>query len=288
LHHEHASLALAQRCSGVEAPAPLFTSLLNYRHSDARRRSRTAGSKTPATVPRDAMGGIRRIHGEERTNYPLTMSVDDLGEGFRLKAQVVGQWLDPARVCAMMHRALEGLAEALERSPDRSLAGVDVLPAGERRQLVDEWSRTSAPRPLDSLVHELFEARAEHMPDAVAVEHEGERLTYAELNSRANRLAHYLIERGVGPDVRVGLVASRSPLLVEAELAILKAGGAYVPLDPEHPIERIRDMLEDSSPVVVLTRSSSAADLADTAPTVMSLDAESTSWVGHPETNPVV
>src|SRR5687768_5398137 len=107
LRHEHASLALAQRASGVAAPAPLFTSLLNYRYNGARGPSQGAGQPG---------NGVRGIRGEERTNYPVVLSVDDLGEGFSLGAQVAAP-ADAKRVCRMMHTAMERLVEALETSP---------------------------------------------------------------------------------------------------------------------------------------------------------------------------
>ncbi|HEU4884413.1 MAG TPA: amino acid adenylation domain-containing protein, partial [Longimicrobium sp.] len=275
LRHEHASLALAQRCSGVEAPAPLFTSLLNYRH---------AGGKTGSHAP--AAGGMAILHAEERSNYPLGLSVDDLGDGFRLKGQVTHASLDPARICALVHRALEGLVEALETAPSRAVGTIDVLPAEERARVLEEWNRTGAAYASDACIHPLFEARVERTPDATAVVFEGRHLTYAQLNARANRLAHHLRALGVGPDARVALVLTRSPELVQAELAVLKAGGAYVPLDPEHPVERLREMLEDSAPAVLLTTGALAERFAGLSVPVLAVDAKAPAWASLPETNP--
>ncbi|HEV2734483.1 MAG TPA: AMP-binding protein, partial [Longimicrobiaceae bacterium] len=217
LRHEHASLALAQRCSRVEAPAPLFTALLNYRHGRGGARAHT-----PEADP--AWEGRQRVGGEDRTNYPVVPSVDDRGEGFGLKAQVPAS-VGPERVCAMVHRALEGLVEALGVAPDRA-GRVEVLPDAARGLVVEEWNRAEAASPSRSCVHELFEAQVERTPEAVAVVCQGQALTYAELNRRANRLAHCLIERGVGPDVRVGLCLERSLDMVVGLVAVLKAGGA--------------------------------------------------------------
>jgi len=280
LRHEHASLALAQRCSGVEAPAPLFTSLLNYRHGGGRTRP-----ETPAGAPR-AVGGMRVLRGEERTNYPLALSVNDLGEGFRLKAQVMGESLDPARVCDFMHRALEGLVGALEAAPGRPLASIDVLPAGERARVVVEWNRTDVAVPADACVHELFEARAARTPGATAVVFGDGQLTYGELNARANRLAHHLRSLGVGPDVRVGICVERSPEMMVGLLAILKAGGAYVPLDPGYPPERLAYMLADGAPAAVLTQSHLRGRIGDTAVPVLELDAAAPAWQDEAATNP--
>ncbi|HET7463473.1 MAG TPA: amino acid adenylation domain-containing protein, partial [Longimicrobium sp.] len=240
LRHEHASLALAQRCSAVDPSAPLFTSLLSYRHS-----GRKARPDAPAATPGAAPGGMRAIHGKERTNYPVDLLVDDLGAGgFRLTAQVAGA-VEAERVCALMHRALEGLAEALERAPRQPLRTLPVLPASEWRRVVEEWNRTEAAYPAESCIHELFEAQVRRTPGATALVSADARLTYAELNGRANRLAHHLRALGVGPEARVGICVERSPEMVVGLLGVFKAGGAYLPLDPDYPPERLGYMLAD-------------------------------------------
>ena len=134
LRHEHASLALAQRCSGVAASTPLFTALLNYRHIAAEETREAAGAAAREET-RDAWAGIELLMGEERTNYPLVLSVNDLGEGFSLTAQARSP-IDPARICAYMRTALERLVEALERAPQTPLRSLDVLPAEERRTVL--------------------------------------------------------------------------------------------------------------------------------------------------------
>ena len=282
MRHEHAPLALAQRCSGVAAPAPLFSALLNYRHSadGARRRPRTA-----------LAAGIGALGGEERTNYPVTLSVDDLGDGFALTAQVAAP-ADAAQVCAMMRRALESLAEALEREPEREVGRLDVLPAAERHRLVVEWNATDASYPQDACVHELFAAQAARDPAATAVVYEDRSLSYGELNAEANRLAHHLRALGVGPDVRVAICVERSLEMVVGLLAILKAGGAYVPLDPAYPGERLAFMLADAAPAAVLTHGPAQAALAaaraglERAPPVIDLEADAALWASAPETDP--
>src|SRR5690606_13545945 len=109
--HAHASLALAQACSGVAAPLPLFGSLYNYRHGEGGGRARLAHG-------REAWAGIEALYGSERTNYPLGVAVDDLGGELRLRAQVQASAVEPGRVCALMHTALASLADALERAPE--------------------------------------------------------------------------------------------------------------------------------------------------------------------------
>src|ERR1700722_6429379 len=247
LRHEHAPLALAQRCSGVSAPAPLFTCLLNYRHN------KPMGGDTASHLSdtADLWSGVSSLNSEERTNYPITLSVEDFGQDLGLTAQVL-QPLEPARICGYMHKALEGLVEALEKAPETKIHTVEILPQTERHQLLVEWNATDAAYPKDKCIHELFEEQVARAPDAIALIQDQEQLTYAELNTRANQLAHYLRALGVGPETCVAICVERRPYMVVGLLAILKAGGAYVPLDPNYPAERLEFMLEDSSPVSLL------------------------------------
>ena len=252
LHHEHASLALAQQCSGVPAPAPLFTSLLNYRHSAPRAKGSAEQSR--------AFEGVRSLGGEERTNYPIGLSVEDLGEALGLTAQAVVS-VGAERICAMMQRALEQLVEALETAPSWPVGRLDVLPPTERNQLLIEWNATAAEYPKDKCIHELFEEQVSRDPAATAVIYEDQSLTYGELNARANRLAHHLRNLGVKPDAPVAICVERSLEMVVGLLAILKAGGCYVPLDPEYPAERLAFMLKDANPKIVLTHGVARARL---------------------------
>ncbi len=279
MRHEHASLALVQRCSGVRAPMPLFSALLNYRHSPRE-------AQVPSTEAVGAWEGIEGLHVEERTNYPLTFSIDDLGEGFEFMAQVNGS-IGSKRVCELMCRALESLVTALERTPGRAVNSLEVLPEWERQQVLYEWNAAEVEFPSEKCIHELFEEQVEKIPDAVAVVFEKQSLTYVELNARANRLGHYLRSLGVKPDERVAICVERGLEMVVALLAVLKAGGAYVPLDPAYPVERLRYMLEDSVPVALLTQGGLAKlikDVKDDLP-VIDLAAEDMDWAQQRATN---
>ncbi|WP_147465863.1 condensation domain-containing protein, partial [Pseudomonas syringae] len=229
LEHEHASLALAQRCSGVPGDLPLFNSLLNYRHSDGDSLSPEASV---------AWAGIQLLSAEERTNYPLALSVDDLGEDFVLNAQTVVD-IGAQRVCDYMQAALESLVDALEHAPSSALNTLPILPQDELQKLLVDFNATALDYPLEQTIHELFEAQVERTPQAVAVVHGDIRLNYRELNNRANQLAHHLRDIGVKPDSRVAICVERSEAMVVGLLAILKAGGGYVPLDPVYPEDRI-------------------------------------------------
>src|ERR1039458_9724770 len=246
MRHEHASLALAQRCSAVPPPAPLFSALLNYRHSPS-------AAQAPSEDAVQAWQGIGYLRGEERTNYPFTLSVNDLTEGFSLDAQTPAS-VGPMRVCELMRTALESLLDALETSPERAVNTLEVLPVSERDLVLYGWNDTRTEFPADKCIHQLFEEQVEKSPEATAVVLEEEELSYAELNRRANQLAHYLRELGVKPDDRVAICVERSLEMIVALLAVLKAGGAYVPLDPAYPVERLRFMLQDSEPVALLTQ----------------------------------
>ncbi|HZQ47828.1 MAG TPA: amino acid adenylation domain-containing protein, partial [Verrucomicrobiae bacterium] len=155
---------------------------------------------------------------------------------------------------ARMSQHLQLLLEAIVEDPCRRLSEIDMLSAEEREQMVVQWNRTEREYPGGRSMVELFEAQAEQRPLAVAVVYEDQALTYRELNERANQLAHYLRERGVGPEALVGICMERSLEMVVGLMGILKAGGAYVPLDPQYPEERLAFMLEDARVGVLLTQ----------------------------------
>jgi amino acid adenylation domain-containing protein len=286
LRHEHASLALAQRASAVAPPSPLFSALLNYRHT-----ARAAGpGPDPAAGPDT---GMTYLAADERGNYPLALDVDDQGDGFRLTV-VAGGDVDPEAVAAMVDRALAALADALHHAPDTPIGRLDVLPSAERDRLIAAGDGGTVGYPRRRLLHQLFEAQAARDPHAVAVADHGTALSYGQLNVRANRLAHHLRTRGVGPDRPVAICVERSAEMVVGMLAVLKAGGAYLPLDPSYPTERLTAMLGDSAPVVVLTHERARAALAPALaavtapPPVIDLVADAPGWDGEPETTPLV
>ncbi|MEU6575132.1 amino acid adenylation domain-containing protein [Streptomyces sp. NPDC046805] len=171
-------------------------------------------------------------------------------------------------------RRLEYLLTAAAERPDTPVAALPVLPPEERDLVVSAWNRTESDYPRDRTTASFFEEQVRRDPDATAVEHEDVKLTYGELNARANRLAHHLIALGVVPDQRVGLCLPRSVDMVVCLLAVLKAGGAYLPLDPEHPPRRLVYVVEDAGARVVLTDTAHAAAFAETSAHVLRLDEE--------------
>ncbi|WP_152646131.1 non-ribosomal peptide synthetase, partial [Streptacidiphilus albus] len=240
LAHEHAPLALAQRAGGLPPQTPLFTSLLNFRHTPG-------GGVTPDV----GLPGTEVLHAEERSYYPLTVSVDDTGAGFVVTAHTATP-VDPRQVCALLQNTLAGLVTALESAPQTPLARLDVLDGAERSRIVGEWNDTAHEVPSGTLP-ELFEAQVVRTPDAVAVVLDGVELTYRQLNARANRLARLLVTQGAGPESLVAVLMERSVELVVSLLAVLKAGAAYLPVDPDYPATRIAQVLTEAQPTVLLS-----------------------------------
>jgi non-ribosomal peptide synthetase component F len=140
------------------------------------------------------------------------------------------------------------LAQAAVDHPDVPISQLPMLTEEERRQIVEDWNQTQHEYSNLACLHQLFEAQVRQRPDAVAAAFEEQTLTYHELNVRANQLAHYLQEAGIGPEVLAGIFMERSLDMVASLLAVLKAGGAYVPLDPSDPAARVSFMLQDSLP----------------------------------------
>ncbi|MGQ5991134.1 amino acid adenylation domain-containing protein [Serratia sp. IR-2025] len=258
LAHEHAPLALAQRCSGVSPGAPLFSALLNYRHNNGEA----------VALPE----GVSLLSAEERTNYPFVLSVEDGGDSLGVTAQVT-ETVDAQRVCDYMVQALSSLAQALEQAPETPVCSLAVVPEAERELLLHGWNRTERDYPLDQTLAALFEQQVHRTPHATALVSGAESLSYAQLNARANRLAHALIARGVGPDSRVAVCAERGLNMVTALFGILKAGGAYVPLDPAYPGERLQYILQDADPVLLLADAAGRAALGEPATPQLALEA---------------
>ena len=186
------------------------------------------------------------------------------------------------RITSRFVRMLEGIA----LDPEQPIGIIDLLEPLERHQLLVEWN-TPISYSSHECVHELFEKQVERNPEAVAVVFEEDRLSYRELNRRANQLAHYLRKLGVKPDSLVGLCVERSLEMVVGLLAVLKAGGCYVPMDPSYPVERLHYMIEDSAPAVLLTQSDVRESLPEIAESVKVVDlGDAGLWSREPESNP--
>ncbi|MEU7540111.1 amino acid adenylation domain-containing protein, partial [Streptomyces narbonensis] len=242
LEHEHAPLVVAQRASGITGDTPLFTSFLNYRRNSGRAVD-------------EGMDGVQLLSVRERTNYPLVILVDDYGDRTEVAVDSVAP-IDSFAVGVLVRTATDRLLSALETTldggPDTPLGSIVVLPEEERRQVLTVWNDTSTDgRP--ALVHERFERSVDRMPDAKAIVVGGTAVSYADLDARANRIAHYLIGQGIGPESVVGLCLPRGGEVIAAILGVWKAGAGYLPIDPAQPTDRIAYMLRDSRAALALT-----------------------------------
>nr|ADL59762.1 non-ribosomal peptide synthase [Nostoc sp. 'Peltigera membranacea cyanobiont'] len=179
------------------------------------------------------------------------------------------------------------LLQAIVANPKARIAELPLLAIAERHQLLVEWNNTQVDYSSDKCIHQLFEQQVRRTPNAVAVVFGNQQLTYQQLNTQANQLAHYLRSLGVGADVLVGLCVERSLSMVVGLLGILKAGGAYVPLDPEYPTERLSFMLEDAQVPVLLTQQQLLEKLPQHQAEVVCLDTDWQSISQSSQDNPI-
>ena len=273
LPHEHASLATAQRCSGVPASSPLFTSLINYRYSSG-----------PAASGEQSL--IDAVESGDRTNYPLAVAVDDLGTDFEIAVQVLPS-VGAARVCDYLQTAMSGILDALAADADTPVAAIEVMPAAEFDRIVHEWNDTVRDFPLDRCAHELLVEQVARRPEATAVVYADERLSYGELNTRANRLAHRLRACGIGPGTLVAVALVRGVDMVVTLLGVLKAGAAYVPMAADAPADRIDFMLSDARPQLLLAHRAAQLPESVQVPVLILEDLQPELDL-QPDTDPVV
>lgn len=274
-HYEYSPLVQVQRWSNVPPGLPLFDTLFVFENYPGR-----------ATVQEWVSSlEIRQVRFVPRTHYPLTVLViPEPALVLRLSYQCPR--FDSATITQMLGH-LEILLEGIVADPGQRLADLPLLTQAEHQQLLVAWNDTHAAYPHDMCVHQMFEAQVERTPDTVAVVFEDQALTYRELNTRANRLAHRLRALGVGPEVLVGLCVERSLELMVGLLGILKAGGAYVPLDPTYPPARLAFMLPDAQVSVLVTQQQWVARLPVHGLQVVCLDGDWEHLASQPGSNPV-
>jgi len=194
----------------------------------------------------------------------LSITIMDTPQGTQAQAEYSTDLFDRGTIARLLGH-YRTLLEAVARDRQTPVSQLPILTEGESRILLVEWNYTSNDYPRERCVHQLFAAQANRTPDKVALVFGEQRLSYRELNERANKLAHYLRTLGVGPDTLVGICVERSLDMVVGVLGVLKAGGAYVPLDPAYPKERLAYMVEDSGAAVLLTQEELAALAQDLA-----------------------
>lgn len=265
--YEQTPLQKVQEWSDLPHGAQLFDSVIGY---ERRSMNSTLGAQVKGWETRE----LRTI--QARTNFPLTIAV--YGEAELLVVfnydplHLTGDAVE--RMIGHMRRVLESILSA----PEQPLRRMEMLTASERRRLLIEWNQTQNSYPREAALQQLFERQVERTPDAIALVCGGERLTYAELNARANRLAHHLRDLGVRPGALVGLMLSRSTDMVVAFLGALKSGAAYLPLDPDYPSERLSFMLRDARAELLLTEEQFAEGRARDGVRTIYLDTQRAQW----------
>ncbi len=203
----------------------------------------------------------------------LTLELREMADGMHCWFEYKTELFDAMTITRMAgHFRL--LLERVCENPAQTLSSLRLLTEEEQQQLFSAPSDSTDESTVGQCIHELFEAQVERTPTAVAVIHEKEKLTYAELNKRANHLAHHLRALGVGPEVLVGICMERSIEMVVGVLGILKAGGAYVPLDPAYPRERLKLMMDDANAPVMLTQQRHLALLPSASARMVCIDTD--------------
>ena len=209
---------------------------------------------------------------DNRTSkFDLTLFMEDTDQGLTGSFEYNSDLFDAPTISRMVGH-LQTLLDGIVRNPDQLIYTLPLLTQAERQQLLIDFNDTARESLTDQCVHQMFEAQVDETPDAIAATYEEQQLTFEELNSRANQLAHSLRSLGVGPNVLVGVCVERSLETIVGILGVLKAGGAYVPMDPAYPRERLAFMLEDTRARIVLTQQRLVSRLPAEATQVICLD----------------
>ncbi len=259
--YEYCPLVKVQEWSEVSKGVSLFESIVVFENY----------AVDPSLRQRDINLEIEEFHSFEKTNYPITLSVNP-GEELLLNITCDDSDRFDTDTITRMLGHLQTLLEGMSTNPQQRLGELSLLTEHERHQLLVEWNQTQVEYSQDQCIHQLFEAQVERTPDAIAVVFEDQQLSYCELNARANQLAYYLQTLGVKPEVLVGICVERSIEMIIGILAILKAGGAYVPIDPTYPQQRLALLLNDAPLTVLLTQQYLLAQLPPHTAKVICLD----------------
>jgi amino acid adenylation domain-containing protein len=205
--------------------------------------------------------------------FDLILSMSDMAKGLSGTLEYNTNLFDAATIQRMLGH-FRKLLETVVDNPQRPVSQLSLLSEPEQRCLLADWNDTRADYPSETCIHYLFEQQAAGRTEELAMVYNDERVTYGELNRRANQLAHHLRSLGVGPESHVGICLERSTEMVVAVLGVMKAGGAYVPLDPRYPLARLEYMLEDAQVEVLLTQESLLVTLPKHHATVTCVDTE--------------
>jgi amino acid adenylation domain-containing protein len=254
---------------------PLFQVLINYPRGAASEPELLPGLKM-ATVGKEDQNYHLLAAENEAGPFDLSLMLLEMQATLRGSISYNTGLFDASSIARML-RQFRILLEAALADPSRPIDDLPWIDERERHRVLIEWNQTSAEYPRSVCLHELIEAQVERTPQSCAVVHDGRPLGYRELNEQANQLAHHLRGFGVGPESRVAIRMERCVEMVVGLIGVLKAGAAYVPLDPQLPLDRLRFMLDDARPEVILTQSRLLADLPETAARAVCLDSP---WTG--------
>ncbi len=243
--------------------SPLFQVMLNWRDRDAQL----------SFIAMEGLASEPLLAQSKTSKFDLTLFLTDAGDEIWLEMEYSTDLFDDARIERMVDH-LQILLEGIVAESDQRIGELPMLTERERQQLLVEWNDTGSAIIADECINHLVEAQVKKTPDAVAVQFNGQALTYRQLNSRANQLARHLRELGVGPEVCVGVCMERSLGMVVGLLGILKAGGAYVPLDPAYPRDRVAFVLQHSQAPVLLTQQKLVESLPAHVAKTVCLDAD--------------
>jgi amino acid adenylation domain-containing protein len=242
--------------------APLFQVIFTMQNAPR------AGLALPGLSIR-SLGGS----GSTTAKYDLTFLMGEIDGSLRCSIEFNTDLFDASTIDRML-RQLSALLVAMPKSLEKKVREISLLPEEERARLLVGWNPVQSPLGEGACLHDLFEAQVDRTPDATALVAGAARLTFAELDRRANQLAHHLHDLGVGPDSVVGLCLGRGAEVIVGLLGILKSGGAYVPLEPAYPAGRIAQILGEAGAKIVVTQASLAASMpAGTATILVDSDA---------------
>ncbi|MCI0485175.1 MAG: amino acid adenylation domain-containing protein [Blastocatellia bacterium] len=268
--YEYSSLVQVQGWSEVPRGTPLFETILVFENYPIDFSS-GFDVKDKAEPDQDGLE-VSNLQFAEEVNYPLSLVVTP-GSHLAIRLLYDSRRFDEDTVSRIADH-LQMMLESIISDPRQKLSSIEILTQAERDQILFRWNDRTALHPSDKCIHELFEGQVEKLPDATAIEFEGQSFSYGELNSRANRVAHKLCSIGVGPEVRVGLCLDRSPELIIALMGVLKSGATYVPFAPSLPIDRLAFMMEDAQIQVLLTTEGLLDNLPSSWAQVVCLDSD--------------
>ena len=272
--YSYSSLAEIQNWSEIPRGASLFDSIVVFENYPV-----------DATT---ALGNdsfyLENIQVSQQTNYPLTL-IAIPGDQLQVRISYDTNRFDDGTITRLLGH-FQTLLEGIIANPEARVSQLPLLTEFEKQQLLIDSHNPQVDYPVDQCIHQLFEEQVKRTPDAVAVVFEGQKLTYNELNCRANQLAHYLQSLGVKPDELIGICVERSLEMIVGILGILKAGGAYVPLDPEYPQERLSFILKDAQVKVLVTQEKLLESIPEYQAQLICLDTEWEKFAQESKSNP--